>query len=121
MTVAFDIEGMKLPTQPTRPGHRGAWAIAARLAKQQRRSVGIHWLARVRKFTAPPPYVVVLTRLGPRRCDYSNVVASFKHVQDEIAARLGVDDGDEAKVGWVYAQQLGEYGVRIEIRTKEGS
>ncbi len=98
----------------------GAWAIAARMAKEQRKTTALMWLARVgQRFPAVPPYLVTFTRIGPRRCDYSNVVASFKHVQDEVAARLGVDDGDEDKIRFVYAQKIGAYAVRIEIRTKE--
>jgi hypothetical protein len=47
---------------------------------------------------------VVLTRHGMRKMDADNNAASFKHVQDAVAAWLGVDDGD---MQWGYAQTTG--------------
>lgn len=35
--------------------------------------------------------------------------------RDGIADALGVDDGDESKVTWSYAQERGDYGVRVKI------
>jgi hypothetical protein len=50
------------------------------------------------------PCTVVLTRLAKRRLDSDNLQGAFKAVRDEIAAHLGVDDGDESQVNWRYLQ-----------------
>lgn len=56
----------------------------------------------------------VLTRYGPRKLDTDNLAASFKFIRDEIAFRVGVDDGDE-RWEWEYKQEIsGFYGIRIE-------
>lgn len=62
------------------------------------------------------PVIVILTRFGPRKLDTDNLAISCKHVRDGIAARLGVDDGDESKVRWEYAQAKSEgYSVLAEF------
>lgn len=64
------------------------------------------------------PCVVKLTRIGPRALDTDNLAGSLKHVQDSVARKLGVDDGDTTRVTWVYAQapiRIREYAVRITI------
>lgn len=63
------------------------------------------------------PCTVRLTRVGPKRLDADNLAGSFKHVQDEIARQLGVDDGDE-RIKWEYEQvAVGKrvYQVRVEV------
>jgi hypothetical protein len=64
-----------------------------------------------------PPFVVTLTRFGKGTMDPGNYEASWKHVQDSVAMLLGVDDGDRARVTWVYAPQVKSsfYAVRIHI------
>jgi hypothetical protein len=65
-------------------------------------------------------YHVTLTRLGKRKMDKDNLAGSFKHVQDEVARILGVDDGDEARVTWDYQQLVCKvYEVLIEVRAQE--
>lgn len=69
-----------------------------------------------RKLT--PPYAVRLTRIGPKPLDSDNLAGCFKHCQDQIARKLGVDDGDTAKITWQYAQmpiRIREYAVKVEI------
>jgi len=63
------------------------------------------------------PCVVRLIRIGPRRLDSDNLAGSMKHVQDEMARYIGVDDGDE-RIKWEYAQvPVGKrvYQVRVEV------
>lgn len=62
-----------------------------------------------------PPWRVTVTRVGPRRMDRDNNVASMKAAIDAVAAWLGCDDGDEARVAWAYAQARGGYAVRVEL------
>lgn len=60
------------------------------------------------------PAVVTLTRVGPREVDSDNVVGACKGVRDGVAAFLGVDDGSDW-VSWRYAQERGEWAVRVRI------
>lgn len=52
--------------------------------------------------------LIKLERYG-RRMDSDNLVGSFKHVQDAIAAWLGADDGD---LEWAYAQAVDAEGCK---------
>jgi hypothetical protein len=64
------------------------------------------------------PAVVTLTRIGKCAVDDDNLAHSFKNHRDSIAAVYGVDDGSPL-YRWAYAQEKGDYAVRIEIRSKE--
>ena len=60
---------------------------------------------------------VLITRVAPRSLDSDNAVGSCKHVRDEIAAWLGVDDRNP-RVTWDVEQRKGEpkqYAVDILI------
>jgi|SRR6267143_3119101 len=70
------------------------------------------------------PCVVILTRVGPKKLDPDNLANSFKAVQDAIAKKLGVDDGDEEKIDWVYDQTpIGkrQYSVKVRIQSVGGA
>jgi hypothetical protein len=79
------------------------------------RLYGVPMFAFIQQFG--PPFVVTLTRFGKGTMDPGNYEASWKHVQDSVAMLLGVDDGDRARVTWVYAPQVKSsfYAVRIHI------
>ena len=66
-----------------------------------------------------PPVVVTLTRIAPRKLDTDSLAYGFKATRDAVAKWLGVDDGDESRVRWVYAPQErgkpGQYACRISI------
>lgn len=69
------------------------------------------------------PCVVRLTRIGPKALDTDNLAGAMKHVQDAIARKLGVDDGDTGKVTWEYHQfpiKIREYGIKVSIRSLNG-
>lgn len=70
-----------------------------------------------------PPVVVTLTRIAPRELDKSNNVGALKHVQDEVASLLGVDDRHPGIV-WRYRQAKSPepkyYAVRIRIERASG-
>lgn len=60
---------------------------------------------------------VTLTRVSPRKCDGDNLQGALKHVRDQVAQELGLDDGD-ARLTWLYQQEQrgrGHWGVRIRI------
>lgn len=88
---------------------RWHWARRSSHAKQQRQT------ARLIAHRVEPPLVVLITRIGPRKLDSDNLAISAKHIRDGIADKLGVDDGDETKVRWEYAQDKGtDYAVRVD-------
>ena len=62
------------------------------------------------------PLDVTLTRIAPSAgLDVGdNLPSSQKFVRDQVAAMLGIDDRDP-RVRWHYAQERGEWGVRIRI------
>jgi hypothetical protein len=97
------------------------WRARAAQVKAQRRLIGLLWLAnRPRGALTPhPPFVVTLTRIGPRPVDDDNLRGAFKAPRDELAACLGVDDGDTASVTWVYAQERGLFGIRVKIQARD--
>ncbi len=64
------------------------------------------------------PVVVELTRISPRLADGDNAIGGCKAVRDEIAAWLGVDDGDTTLVAWRYRQERGPFGVRVRVYEK---
>lgn len=64
-----------------------------------------------------PPLLVTITRVGPKKMDDDNVAAACKYVRDEIADAIGLDDGSD-QYTWVYKQEIGEYGVDVEITSR---
>jgi crossover junction endodeoxyribonuclease RusA len=94
---------------------REHWAAKARRAKAERYMMAL----RLRGLPIPSfPVIVTLSWIHPRRADSDNVASAFKAVRDGVADWLGVDDGDESKVVWVYRQEVGQYAVRIEIKPR---
>lgn len=113
------------------------WRTKARRAKGQREIVGLvlpwHMLAAgwskhaTGRVVARPPWlaIVTLTRISPSSGldPHDNLPGSLKHVVDEVASLLGIDDRDP-RVTWAYEQRRGSrkdltlakgYGVAIEI------
>ena len=90
---------------------REHWRVKARRAKEQR------LVAFLQCHDHPLPCVVTLTRIAPRSLDGDNLQASFKHVRDGVADRLGIKDNDP-RVEWRYGQRKGlpkEYAVEVNI------
>lgn len=113
MTVLrLDIPGLRIVSEAN---ERGRWFAGAKRAADQRALVGA-LLSRHRPL--PVPAIVRMVRVAPGALDRDNLGRAFKAVQDELAAWLGVDDGDPA-VEWHVGQQKGapkEYGVRLHVR-----
>ena len=87
------------------------WRKMARVKKKQRRVTRLC----IHNCIIPPlPLTVTITRIGPRKLDDDNLQGACKYVRDEIAAKVGVDDGSTLYT-WKYEQQKGEYGVDVEI------
>ena len=95
---------------------REHWTKRAKRAAEQRRTTRLHAAAAGLhlRFVALPA-VVTITRIGPGRLDSDNAVISAKHVRDEIAAVMGIDDGDD-RIEWrVLQERAKQWAVRVEI------
>lgn len=95
---------------------REHWAQAAKRKAQHRQQV------RAAISGIPPPStpcVVVLTRYSSGTLDeHDNLPSAFKHVVDELADWIGVNDGDKEKVRWMYAQskvKRGKTWITVEV------
>lgn len=110
------IPGLKLVSEANVRQH---WAEKARRVKSQRAItlavLRVHFGTKAsEKFAAP--YVVTITRVGPRRLDSDNATGSAKAVRDAVAEWLALDDGDTQRVTFRVQQETGrEYAVRIEV------
>jgi hypothetical protein len=116
MTVEFSI-----PIR-TKPGlnEREHWRVRAARVKKERSATRVLMLSAWRRFhqvPPEPPWLVTLTRASPgtRPMDDDNLPGSLKAIRDEVASVLGVDDGDKARIRFAYAQERGEWGVRVRI------
>lgn len=91
------------------------WGTKARRVKQQRRDVylGLHNFKRQRP-AHPCRHRVTLTRIGSQVMDSDNLQRSLKAVRDEVAVFIRFDDGSHM-IEWLYAQEKGDYAVRIQI------
>lgn len=72
------------------------------------------------KSIPPPPLTVTITRIGPRKLDDDNLEGACKYVRDQIARKVGIDDGSD-QYTWLYGQRKGkpgEYGVEVEITSR---
>lgn len=90
------------------------WAVRKRKTDTIRRVVRWAWLGQPAKPWLP--CTVTLVRIGPRTMDDDNNAGALKAVRDEVAKLLGVDDGDP-RITWRYAQEVGEWAVRVEVET----
>lgn len=93
---------------------REHWATKAARAKQHRHTA--YWGLRNLTLPPDPPYLITITRYGPRKLDDDNLAISAKSLRDGIADLLGIDDGGE-RLKWVYAQATRKtyaVGIRIE-------
>lgn len=68
------------------------------------------------------PWIVTVTRIAPGSGldGHDNLATACKHVVDEVASWMGVDDRDE-RVEWRTEQARGPWGVRVRIEDRERS
>lgn len=106
---------IKLVSEANRSEHWSA-RMRRKKAQQLEMTVALHNNLFERRMKLP--CVVKLTRIGPRLLDKDNLAGCFKFIQDAIAAKLKVDDGDRKKIDWEYDQvAIGEhrYNVKVQI------
>ena len=106
--MIFQIPNLKLPSLLN---VRWSWQKALSVKTKQKKAV-----KRSLRNTKlpPPPLVVTIIRVGPRRLDDDNLQGACKYVRDQIAELVGTDDGSPLYT-WVYQQRSGKYGVEVEI------
>lgn len=114
--VDVPIHGMRLVSEANAHTH---WRIRSARAKSQRNTVALVLRGTVvRQMMQVAPLVVIITRIAPSRgLDDDNLVGSAKHVRDQVAHELGIDDRDK-RVVWVVGQERGDWGVRIRIEPR---
>lgn len=104
---------------------REHWAAKARRVKAERTVTAYEWRSELQRrlragehALAHLPLVVLLTRIAEHAMDDDNLRGALKGVRDQVAAELGVDDGDP-RVRYEYAQEQAKRGVwrvRVELR-----
>jgi hypothetical protein len=114
-TFDFPVWTLVLPlVVVSEANQREFWAKKYRRKIKQQSAVDTAWRFRFDRRPAAPA-MITLTRLGGRRMDSDNLAGAFKHIRDQIARILGVDDGSDL-LTWRYAQEPGgPRGIRIEI------
>ncbi|MDE2106222.1 MAG: hypothetical protein KGL39_53880 [Patescibacteria group bacterium] len=116
--VEFHIPNLELKSENWwRRAHQG-WV----LAKQRNREklvVGAHARAAIGRGQIDPPYLVTFTRYSKsaRGLDSDGLQGAFKYARDTISALLGVDDGEQSKIQFVYRQERGPFAVRVRVES----
>lgn len=95
--MRFDIKTVSEANQ------REHWAVKSNRKKQQQHDFSILWRNR-KGYAIEPPAVVTFKRYSCNELDDDNLVGAFKHVRDQLAREIGVDDGDQ-KVQYRYEQE----------------
>lgn len=112
--IDFMVDGLRTVSEANQREH---WRTRYKRKQSQQDFISAWWQNVVRGRQIELPCRVKLTRIGPKALDTDNLAGSFKHVQDAIAKKLGVDDG-ASQVTWEYHQMpigVRSYGVKIEI------
>ncbi len=114
VTVAY-LMMKQFPLQLGRGGNdRKHWRAADRQKKAEKEAVA--WM--FRGAMRPPvfPCVVTITRIAPSAgLDDDNLSGACKYIRDGVAEWIGVDDKKTDKVRYQYAQERGQWAVRVRI------
>ena len=81
------------------------WTAKGKRKVAQQMETEAMWIYHVRQRIIKTPCVVTFTKFGVSELDSDNLVGSFKHVRDQVAKQLGIDDGDTSKVTYIVKQQ----------------
>lgn len=109
----MNVLSLKIPIQIKSEGNgRDFWRVKAERVAQQRQTTAAHLLNAGVKRLRGKAYVVTLRNIAPWTLDDDNLVSGFKGIRDEVAKRLGVDDGDRARIKFHYDQGPGEVGEK---------
>jgi hypothetical protein len=94
--MRFDIKTVSEANQ------REHWA--ARLTRKKSQQSTFHILWRVQKPKVTLPATIKFTRYSCNTLDSDNLAGAFKHVRDQLAKEIGVDDGSK-EIKFEYAQE----------------
>lgn len=99
---------------------REHWAVKNKRKKDQQFEMMIALHNNLMGKQVQLPCKVKLTRIGPKALDTDNLAGAFKACRDQIAKKLGVDDGDTKNVTWEYFQMpvgIRQYSVKVTIES----
>lgn len=91
--------------------------------KKQTNAVKLVWLSQ--RPVVALPCRVRLIRTGRRHLDSDNLAYAFKAVRDALGSLIipglapGQADEDGRGIEWSYGQEIGLYGIRIEVEYDE--
>lgn len=108
MRIAFVVPIKTISTLNARE----SWMVKAKRIAKERKATHLLFPPVV----VPKLFRVRMTRVSPGELDSDNLAGALKGVQDAIAYRLGVDDGNRGPVIWERMQEKGPAAVRVEIR-----
>lgn len=119
--VEFTVPCVTVSEANQRPSH---WAVRHRRFAEQKHAVNVAMRTSLvtLQTSRGVPLTVTFTRLGGKMLDSDNCAGAFKACRDQLAFRLGRDDGDQS-IEWRYAQEPGNgpQGVLIRIASQPGS
>lgn len=94
--MRFDIQTV------SEANRREHWAAKNKRKKQQQGDFHILW--RNYRPKVELPATVTFTRYSCNVLDSDNLAGAFKHVRDQLAKEIGIDDGSE-KIRFEYRQE----------------
>lgn len=118
LIMRFDIKTVSEANQ------REHWAKKLKRKKSQQETFSWMWhvLKTCGKAKVQLPAVVTFTRFSCKELDSDNLAGSFKHVRDQLAKEIGIDDGSD-QIRFEYKQERiakREHYFTVEIGTYTG-
>lgn len=104
--------------------NREFWKKKSDRSIKHKNGVKLVWLSKRPKVKVP--CTVTLIRIGPKYLDDDNLAYAFKSIRDQVGSlilphkALGQADGRGTGISWAYGQEIGPYGIRIEIEDTQG-
>jgi hypothetical protein len=99
---------------------RSHWSVKSKRRKAQQQEMDVILLNALQGRKVALPCTVKLTRVGPKLMDDDNWINGAKGVRDQIARRLGVDDGDP-RIKFEYEQvAIGERSHNLIVEINSG-
>ncbi len=80
---------------------REHWAVKARRKREQQ--MAFHFLWKTYKPVVSLPATITFVRHACNTLDSDNLAGAFKHVRDQLAKELNIDDGSPS-INWLYRQ-----------------
>lgn len=113
---------IRIISEPNVPLH---WAKRRKMHKSHETCVNTFFSRHIDFSKIKLPIRFTLTRVGPRKLDDDNLIASLKHVRDHLTSKVfpekarGQGDGG-TEIQWAYSQEKGPpktYGLKIKLES----